>query len=156
MINSECVCDQAIMMCDSVTRSVVVTVTRLLGLVQRRENMKERDFSMLLLQTFRKDQVKGTVESSVDVLLPRWLRYPERLLCNQDIKYRHKIPYSWFSLSCGVGNKEIIVPLISVVVDRITFRWSIIWFRWSIIWPKQFRLQMPLPPYRPKQTVSAK
>ena len=35
-----------------------------------------------------------------------------------------------------------------IVVDRITFRWS-------IIWPKPFRLQMLFPPYRPKQTVSA-
>ena len=43
-----------------------------------------------------------------------------------------------------------------LVVDRITFRWSIIWFRWSIIWPKQFRLQVLFPPYRPKQTVLAK
>ena len=63
------------MMCDSVTRSQMVTVTRLPGLVQRlKKNMKERDFSMLLLQTFRKDRVKAIVERLVDVLAAEMIK----------------------------------------------------------------------------------
>ena len=63
------------MMCDSVTRSQMVTVTRLPGLVQRlKKNMKERDFSMLLLQTFRKDKVKAIVERLVDVLAAEMIK----------------------------------------------------------------------------------
>ena len=56
----------------------------------------------------------------------------------------------------STGSATLLQPIRELMFDWIMFRWSIIWFRWSIIWPKQFRLQMPLPPYRPKQTVSAK
>ena len=38
------------------------------------ENMKERDYSMLLLQTFRKDQVKAIVERLVDVLAAEMIK----------------------------------------------------------------------------------
>ena len=38
------------------------------------ENMKERDFSMLLLQTFRKDKVKAIVERLVDVLAAEMIK----------------------------------------------------------------------------------